>query len=257
METRQYLTAEELTRAMVALENPEKRKDLMRFFKTDKGGYGEGDRFLGLTTPQTRGFAKGGRGVPLTEVEPLLYSPWHEVRLCGLLILVEQFERLCRKTVLEEGAAIAERDDIAQFYLRHCQQANNWDLVDLSCYKILGRWLTIPSALPLEERQRRMEELAGSGNLWKERISMVATMWPLREGDASYTLKYAVIHLHHPHDLMNKAVGWLLREMGKRCGRDLLRKFLQDHAAEMPRTALRYAIEHLDEHERRMWMGIT
>lgn len=254
MDSRQCTTASELTRAMEARKNPEKSAHLMRFFKTGKNEYGEGDEFLGLTTPETRDFVRQSTQMSLVEVKKLLVSRWHEIRLCGFLILVAQFERACRKSVLNVDSFIVLRDHIAMFYLEHCEHANNWDLVDLSCYKIVGRWLTLPSSYPLAERQAMIDELAFSGNLWKERISMVSTMWPLREGDPSYTLKYAVVHLHHPHDLMHKAVGWLLREMGKRCGVDILREFLSAHASEMPRTALRYAIEHLDDEERQTWL---
>ena len=257
MATFLYSTAAELTSAMSAQENPEKRAHLMRFFKTGKGEYGESDRFLGLTTPQTRSFVKGSRDLPITEVELLLKSEWHEVRLCGFLVLVDQFERNATHRLIDNPTAIQLRDDIALFYLSQCHHANNWDLVDLSCYKILGRWLTLPSALSITHRQDLMDGLAFSGQLWKERISMVATMWPLKVGDPSYTLKYAKIHLHHTHDLMHKAVGWLLREMGKRCGMDLLREFLHQYASEMPRTALRYAIEHCSPEERQQWMNRT
>lgn len=250
-----YTSASDLATAMAAQENPEKRAHLMRFFKTGKGEYGEDDQFLGLTTPQTRTFVKSSNDMPLTEVEQLLCSPWHEVRLCGFLILVDQFERAATHSRIDSPSAIHVRDDTALFYLSHCHQANNWDLVDLSCYKILGRWLTLPSSLPLEHRQDMMDELAFSGHLWKERISMVSTMGTLKAGIPSYTLKYAKIHLHHPHDLMHKAVGWMLREMGKRCGMELLREFLSQHAAHMPRTALRYAIEHMAPEERQMWMN--
>lgn len=257
METMHYTLAAELISAMQSQENPEKRNHLMRFFKTDKGQYGEGDRFLGLTTPQTRAFVKTGKDMPLEEVEKLLLSPWHEVRLCGFLILVSQFERSATSRLADDHTAMLTRDHIAGFYIRHCHHADNWDLVDLSCYKILGRWLTLPSSIPLREREAELDKLAASGHLWKERISMVSTMGTLKVGNPAYTLKYAEIHLHHPHDLMHKAVGWMLREMGKRCGMDLLREFLSLHAAHMPRTALRYAIEHMTPEERHRWMNKT
>lgn len=239
---------------MTALENPEKRQHLMRFFKTGEGQYGEGDQFLGLTTPQTRSFVKAARDLRFPDIQSLLYSPWHEVRLCGLLILVCQFEREATEARRQSPDSIMRRDKIACFYLDHCQQANNWDLVDLSCYKILGAWLTLPSGHTLLSRMEKIDALAFSDNLWKQRISMVSTFGTLKAGDPTLTLRYAEIHLHHPHDLMHKAVGWMLREMGKRCGLQCLRDFLESNASEMPRTALRYAIEHLPPAERQFWM---
>lgn len=239
-------TAQELIAAMLMLENPEQRKVLMGFFKTGKGQYGEGDEFLGLKVPETRAFVKAYRDLPLKEVQVLLRNKWHEVRLCGFLILVDQYNR--------RGATPQAKAKILKLYLANARRANNWDLVDLSCYKILGQWL-VESDAPKEEKLRLMDTLAGSDNLWEQRISMVSTMAPLKVHDPSYTLRYAKHHLHHPHDLMHKAVGWLLREMGKRCGMDHLRAFLTEYATTMPRTALRYAIERMDKDEREYWMG--
>lgn len=228
------------------LENPEQRKILMGFFKTGKGQYGEGDEFLGLKVPETRAIVKEYNRLPLPEVNILLQSLWHEVRLCGFLILVDQYNR--------KGASEEEKAKILQLYLENARQANNWDLVDLSCYKILGRWL-VESNAPKEEKLKLMDKLANSDNLWEQRISMVSTMAALKNQDTSYTLRYAKHHLGHKHDLMHKAVGWLLREMGKRCGMDELRAFLEENVAKMPRTALRYAIERMDKTEREYWMN--
>lgn len=228
------------------LENPEQRKILMGFFKTGKGQYGEGDEFLGLKVPETRAIVKEYNQLPLPEVNILLQSQWHEVRLCGFLILVDQYNR--------KGASEEEKAKILQLYLENARQANNWDLVDLSCYKILGRWL-VESDAPKEEKLKLMDKLANSDNLWEQRISMVSTMAALKNQDTSYTLRYAKHHLGHKHDLMHKAVGWLLREMGKRCGMDELRAFLEENVAKMPRTALRYAIERMDKTEREYWMN--
>lgn len=246
-----FQSAEEIIDAMSVLENPEQRKVLMGFFKCGKGQYGEGDAFLGLKVPETRAFVKEARTLPLSEVQKLLYSQWHEVRLCGFLILVAQFEQLAKK---ETAEAMNKRDSLVDFYLKNARQANNWDLVDLSCYKILGRWLMLPSCKTQSEKLTIMDTLAESSNLWEQRISMVSTMWPLKEGETFYTLRYATQHLHHPHDLMRKAVGWLLREMGKRCGMDVLRDFLSLHHDEMARVSLSYAIERMDEKERKRWM---
>lgn len=239
-------TAQELIAAMQMLENPEQRKVLMGFFKTGKGQYGEGDEFLGLKVPETRAFVKAYRDLPQKEVQVLLRNKWHEVRLCGFLILVDQYNR--------RGATPQAKAKILKLYLANARRANNWDLVDLSCYKILGQWL-VESDAPKEEKLHLMDRLANSDNLWEQRISIVATMAPLKAHAPSYTLRYAKHHLHHPHDLMHKAVGWLLREMGKRCSMDVLRAFLADYATTMPRTALRYAIERMDKEEREYWMG--
>ena len=138
-------------------------------------------------------------------------------------------------------------------YLQYAYQANNWDLVDLSAPKILGRWLLLPTLITTPKLQV-LDELAHSDNLWKKRMSIVCSWTTSRDGDPSYCLRYAEMHLHHPHDLMHKAVGWMLREMGKYVSMDLLRAFLQQHAHEMPRTSLRYAIEKMDDDERKYWM---
>ena len=241
-------TANHIISAMEALENPSQRKVLMGFFKTGKGEYGEGDKFLGLKVPQTRAFVKKYRTLPLPEVEKLLINQWHEVRLCGFLILVEQYNS--RKSTNEA------REAILSLYLSHTRNANNWDLVDLSCYKILGRWL-VESTATKQEKLQLMDQLACSNNLWEQRISIVATMAPLKANDTTYTLRYARQHLSHPHDLIHKAVGWLLREMGKHCGMDQLRAFLSEYATTMPRTTLRYAIERMDKDERTHWMNTT
>ena len=141
-------------------------------------------------------------------------------------------------------------------YLQYAEHANNWDLVDLSVHKILGHWLLLPTKLcprsveDADYKRQVLDELAASENLWKQRMSMVCTWKTSQMGDPSWCLRYAEIHLHHPHDLMHKAVGWMLREMGKRVSMDLLRDFLRQHAHEMPRTALRYAIEKMTERER-------
>jgi hypothetical protein len=208
---------------MESQQDDAQRQILMRFFKTGPGEYGEGDQFLGLKVPQTREVVRAvPKDFPLSEIPELLMSRWHEVRLCGLLILVAKFERLATKRIENNETAIRSRDEILTMYLQYAEQANNWDLVDLSVHKILGHWLLLPSHL----------------------------------GDPSWCLRYAEIHLHHPHDLMHKAVGWMLREMGKRVSMDLLRDFLSQHAHEMPRTALRYAIEKMPESERQHWMQI-
>ena len=243
---------------MESLQNEEQRKILMGFFKTGPGEYGEGDEFLGLKVPQTREVVRlAGQGFPMTEIPQLLLNRWHEVRLCGFLILVAKFERLATKRLEHNPDAIAKRDEIVQMYLQYAEQANNWDLVDLSVHKILGHWLMLPSNLgDRDYKIKVLDELAASPCLWKQRMSIVCSWKTSQLGDPSWCLRYAEIHLHHPHDLMHKAVGWMLREMGKRVSMDLLRDFLRQHAHEMPRTMLRYAIEKMSETERKEWMAV-
>ena len=251
------MTAQEIITYMESLRNEEQRKILMGFFKTGPGEYGEGDEFLGLKVPQTREVVKAaGKDLPLSEVPRLLMNHWHEVRLCGLLILVSKFEKLATKRLENDETAIQGRDDIVTMYLHYAEQANNWDLVDLSAPKILGHWLLLPSDLgDSDHKMSVLDELAQSPCLWKQRMSIVCSWKTSQMGDPSWCLRYAEIHLHHPHDLMHKAVGWMLREMGKRVSMNLLREFLRQHVHEMPRTMLRYAIEKMPESERKEWMS--
>ncbi len=270
------MTAKEIIQYMMSLRNEEQRQILMGFFKTGPGEYGEGDEFLGLKVPQTREVVKAvAKDIALEEVPELLMSKWHEVRLCGLLVLVEKFEKQATKRFENDAEAIRKRDEILTLYLKYAERANNWDLVDLSAPKILGHWLTLPTFLgrDIDSKEFRrqgvvptiqesvaykrevLDTLSQSPCLWKQRMSIVCTWKTSQMGDPSWCLRYAEIHMHHPHDLMHKAVGWMLREMGKRCSMDLLRDFLRQHAHEMPRTMLRYAIEKMSETERKEWMA--
>ena len=269
--------AQQIIEYMESLQNDEQRKILMGFFKTGPGEYGYGDEFLGLKVPQTREVVKAaGLDFPLSEVPTLLMNRWHEVRLCGFLILVAKFEKQATKRLENNAEAIAMRDEIVSMYLQYAEQANNWDLVDLSVHKILGHWLLLPTFLgkdiqskeyrnkgiipkfqdSLDYKKTILDSLAQSPCLWKQRMSIVCSWKTSQMGDPSWCLRYAEIHLHHPHDLMHKAVGWMLREMGKRVSMDLLRDFLRQHAHEMPRTMLRYAIEKMPEKERKAWMNV-
>jgi len=249
-------TAKDIISYMESRRNEKQRGELMRFFKTGPGEYGDGDEFLGLKVPQTREVVvSAAQDFPMSEIPELLMSRWHEVRLCGFLILVTKFEKLATKRLINNPDAITRRDEIVQLYLQYAEQANNWDLVDLSVHKILGHWLLLPSNLgDRDYKIKVLDELAASPCLWKQRMSIVCSWKTSQQGDPSWCLRYAEIHLHHPHDLMHKAVGWMLREMGKRCSMDLLRDFLRQHAQEMPRTMLRYAIEKMPEPERKEWM---
>ncbi len=251
-------TAKETIEQLQSLRNEEQRRILMGFFKTGPGQYGEGDEFLGLKVPQTRTIVRQAvKDFPLSEVPALLMSKWHEVRLCGLLIMVEQFEKLSTKRLTHDADAVRQRDAILRCYLQYAERANNWDLVDLSAPKILGAWLLLPTTMgdgSEDVKRQVMDELAASTCLWRQRMSIVATWKTSQQGDPSWCLRYAEIHLHHPHDLMHKAVGWMLREMGKRVSMDLLRDFLRQHVHEMSRTTLRYAIEKMSSEERQQWM---
>ena len=250
------LTAIEVIDYMESLRNETQRKVLMGFFKTGPGEYGEGDEFLGLKVPQTREVVKEvWKDMSLSEITKLLTNRWHEVRLCGFLILVARFEKMAAKRLENDDAAIRGRDKILQMYLQYAEHANNWDLVDLSAPKILGHWLMLPSYLgDRDYKLKILDEMAQSPCLWRQRMSIVCTWKASQMGDPSWCLRYAETHLHHPHDLMHKAVGWMLREMGKRVSMDLLRDFLRQHAHEMPRTALRYAIEKMSDSERKEWL---
>ena len=251
------MNAQEIITFMESQRDEQQRQILIRFFKTEPGEYGFGDEFLGLKVPQTREVVRAaGLDFPLEEVPELLLSRWHEVRLCGFLILVAKFEKLATKRLENDAEATKKRDEIVTMYLKYAEQANNWDLVDLSVHKIIGHWLLLPSNLgDRNYKMNVLDELAASPCLWKQRMSMVCSWKTSQQGDPSWCLRYAEIHLRHPHDLMHKAVGWMLREMGKRVSMDLLRDFLRQHANEMPRTMLRYAIEKMPEAERRAWMA--
>jgi len=248
------MEATDVISMMQSLRNEHQRIQLMRFFKTGIGDYGEGDEFLGLTVPQTRLVVLQARDMPLRELPTLLTNKYHEVRLCGFLILVYKFERLSSKRLINDPKSIEDRDCIVSLYLKYSTYANNWDLVDLSAPKILGHWLLLPSHLG--NKRSIVDSLAYSNNLWQQRISMVCTWKTTQQGDPSWCLRYAEIHLHHPHDLMHKALGWMLREMGKRVDMNLLRDFLRQNVCEMSRTSLRYAIERMSEDERHYWLSM-
>jgi len=255
-------TAREIISYMESLRNEREREGMMRFFKTAPGEYGYGDEFLGIKVPQTREVVKAAKGTPLTEIPPLLTSRWHEVRLCGFLILVDRFEQLATKRLADDADAAVGRDEILTLYLQDAEQANNWDLVDLTAPKILGHWLLLPTGLGgdgvgqhRDYKTATLDALARSDNLWRQRMSIVCTWKTSQQGDPSWCLRYAEMHLHHPHDLMHKAVGWMLREMGKRVSMDMLRDFLSRHVHEMSRTTLRYAIEKMSAAERSVWMN--
>ena len=213
---------------------------LARFFKTGPGQYGEGDKFLGIKVPVTREVVRRcWREVGFAELEECLASEYHEVRLAGLLALVQLFAHAKKDQAL--------RRRCVDFYLSHTDRINNWDLVDLSCYPLLGEWL-------LDKDRTLLYDLARSGRtLWEQRIGIVSTMTLIRHGQLEDTFAIADILLHHPHDLIHKAVGWLLREAGKR-DKAALVAFLAPRYRSMPRTMLRYAIEKFPEAERKSYL---
>lgn len=222
-----------------ALGSPERAAGAARFFKTGPGEYGEGDQFLGITVPQVRSILPQTDALSEAEILELLHSHWHEERLLALLMLVRRFE----KSRKEKPA----REAIVRLYLANTKWINNWDLVDTSAPQILGGWL-------LKRDRSILRTLAGSKSLWEQRIAVLATLTFIRAGDFADTLALCAHLLPHPHDLMHKACGWMLREAGKR-DVQVLRGFLDTHAAQMPRTMLRYAIEKLPEPERRMYLA--
>ena len=210
---------------------------LSRFFKTGPGQYGEGDKFLGIKVPVTREVVKAcWRETGLQDLEECIASEYHEVRLAALLALVELFRHNKSK-----------QKEYVDFYLAHTDRINNWDLVDLSCYPLLGVWL-------LDKDRQLLYDLARDGKtIWEQRIGIVSTMTFIRHGQLQDTFDIADILLHHPHDLIHKAVGWLLREVGKR-DKEALVKYLEPRYQAMPRTMLRYAIEKFPEAERQQYL---
>ena len=225
-----------LLKQMLSHANPAQVPGLMRFFKTGPGQYGEGDKFLGIKVPVTREVVKQcWKGASLAELEECINSEYHEVRLAGLLALIQIYKH-------SRGRENTQQECI-DFYLSHTEKINNWDLVDLTCYPLLGEWL-------LDKERTLLYDLASNGKtIWEQRIGIVSTMTFVRKGQLEDTFAIADILLHHPHDLIQKATGWLLRECGKR-NKAALETFLLPRYKTMPRTALRYAIEKFPQEER-------
>jgi 3-methyladenine DNA glycosylase AlkD len=245
-------TADDVRAALAAVADPARAEATARYFKTGPGEYGEGDRFIGVTTPQLRAIAKRFAALPLAEVEALLQSPVHEHRTCALVILVARFDRASSRRARDD----AERARIARFYLDAVRagRVDNWDLVDLSADRILGEFVRDPGATDAAARAgldlALLDELAASPRLWERRVAIMSTFAFLKHGDAAPTLRLAERLLGDPHDLIHKATGWMLREAGRRVGRETLTGFLDAHAARMPRTMLSYATERLEPDER-------
>jgi 3-methyladenine DNA glycosylase AlkD len=237
---------------LIKLKNPQKAKDLARFFKTKKGEYGEGDFFLGITVPKTREIAKkhSADGIKLTDLQKVLKSKYHEIRLAGLLILVDKFKKAEKLSASEREK---EQKKIVDFYLKNTRYINNWDLVDLSCHYVLGAYL-----LKQKDKSDRkiLFKLAKSKNILERRIGIVSTFAFIYAGEYKTTFEISEILLKDEHDLIHKAVGWMLREVGKRVSEKELENFLKKNGKTMPRTALRYAIERLPENKRQFYLNL-
>jgi len=236
-------------------KDPKKAKVMQRFFKTDKGEYGEGDVFLGLTVPEQRMIAREFRDLSFFDVKRLLESKIHEHRLIALLILVDKYGNLIfgqnREVKFPKGSRQARtitKQDIYDFYLKNTKQVNNWDLVDSSAEKIVGRFL-----YETKKSRQALCKLAKSKNLWERRIAIISTFYFIKNNLFADTLKIAGLLLNDSHDLIHKAVGWMLREVGKR-DEQVLIKFLRAYYHYLPRTALRYAIEKFPEGIRKKYL---
>jgi 3-methyladenine DNA glycosylase AlkD len=226
--------SEKIKKELMLVADKKRAKNLAWFFKTGKGEYGEGDKFLGITLPEQREIVKKYFcDATLKDVERLFENPFHEMRVTGAAILVSKYKK----------ADKIQKKEIYDFYLGHTRGINNWDLVDISCHKIVGDWLLDKSRAPLYR-------LARSKVLWERRISIISTFAFVDIGDLDDSYKLAEMLLGDEEDLMHKAVGWVLRECGKR-DKSRLEKFIKKNGHRMPRTALRYAIEKFPENERK------
>ncbi len=225
-----------LHQELKALANPQKAKLLQRFFKTGKGQYGEGDIFLGIMVPQSRNLAKKYSNLPFEEIKRLLESRFHEERLVALLILVHNYKKSSEEN----------KEKIFNFYIENTKYINNWDIVDLSAHKIIGNHLK-------DKDKSILYKLAKSSNLWQKRISIISTFYFINNNEFQDSLNIAEILLSDSHDLIQKAVGWMLREIGKK-DIQVLEQFLKKHYKKMPRTTLRYAIERFPEETRQRYL---
>lgn len=230
---------QKILQALQFLSIPDKAEFLPRFFKTGKGEYAEGDQFLGVVVPDSRKVAKAFyKEISMEELSEVLKSEYHEMRLVALLMVLTKFEK---------ATSQKEKKTWVDFYLKHTHWINNWDLVDVSCYKILGRYCF--------ENQKTdiLYQLSKSDLMWEKRMAVVGSLYFIKKGIFDLTLDLVLENLHHPHDLIHKANGWMLREIGKKDESTLL-NFLHQYYAQMPRTSLRYAIEKLDENTRQEFL---
>ncbi|MAG20361.1 DNA alkylation repair protein [archaeon] len=224
---------QQLIQELESQKNPEHAKNLQRFFKTKKGEYGEGDIFLGIKVPIQRKIANK-YNLNLTDLQTLLDSKIHEHRLVALIILTKKYQKTKSKEIID-------------FYLKNTKNINNWDLVDLSAHKILGEYL-------LDKEKTILYTLAKSKNLWENRISIISTFAFINNNQFEDSLKLAKMLINHKHDLIHKAVGWMLREIGKK-DQQILEDFLKKYYKKMPRTMLRYSIERFEEKKRQIYLN--
>lgn len=236
-----------IRQALKAVSSPERAKASQRYFKTDPGEYGEGDVFIGVSVPDQRKIAKKYYSLPLLEVERLLTSKIHEERLTAIFIMVEQFKK----------GDDTVRKQIYDFYLANTVYINNWDLVDSSAPYIVSVYLWdnfAQKASPSKETMNVLTKLAKSKSIWERRIAIMSTFYFIKMGDINETFIIAEILLHDQHDLIQKAVGWMLREVGNSVGIEIEEFFLKQHYQTMPRTMLRYAIEKFPETKRQAYL---
>lgn len=219
-------------------KNSKKAQILSRFFKTGVGEYGEGDQFAGLTVPQCRTIAKKYKDSSLSDLSILIQSKIHEERLIALLIAIRQFQ----------SSGLDTKQKIFNWYIHHTDRINNWDLVDISAPHIIGGFL-------IDKDKSIIFKFAESSLLWERRIAMLSTFHFIKNGDYADAIKIADMLLYDKHDLIQKAVGWMLREIGKRCDPKILEQYLDSKAATMPRTTLRYAIEKMPDRKKRAYMN--
>jgi Predicted DNA alkylation repair enzyme len=230
------MTAQFILNELLSVADPEKAAFLQRFFKTGKGQYAEGDVFLGIVVPLTRDIVKRSPELPFSEVQVLIDSEYHEARLAGFLLLDKQFKK--------EKNNKSRQKEIFDFYLQNARKANNWDLVDVTCRDVIGQYL-----LETEEERDVLYRLAESENLWEQRIAVVSTWTFIKHKQFDDTFALVEKLINHKHDLMHKAMGWMLREIGKK-DKENLTDFLEIHYKQLPRTSLRYAIEHFSPEEK-------
>lgn len=234
------MKADEVIEKLKAAASVERAFQAQRYFKTGEGEYGEGDLFMGVTVPNQRKIAKEAAKMTISEIEKLLHDKRHECRLTALFILVAQFKK---------NKDESHREMIVKLYLKNTRYINNWDLVDSSAHFILGEYV-------LQRDRKILYKLADSSNLWEQRIAIISTFRLIRELDYGDSLILAEKLLNHKHDLMHKAVGWMLREIGNR-NKTVLIDFLNEYSTRMPRTMLRYTIEKFTDDERRFYMKRT
>ena len=237
--------ADQITLRLRSHANPERARQTAKFLQNQPGGYGEGDRCLGLPVPMVRSVSREFRTTPHREIVPLVQSPWHEERMCGFYLWIEAWKRASSVRGRDETL----RGELVELLWAHVEHLDNWDLVDTVAPILPGEWLL---EHPDPDRIRRM---AASNRLWDRRVAVLSQFAAVRAGRFDSMIELCRLLLRDPHDLMHKACGWMLREVGKREIAHL-RQFLSEHAHEMPRTMLRYSIEKLEPTERTLWMSV-